>query len=202
LGYRLLDTGALYRSVALAAEQREIAWTDEAALAALAAGLDVRFELDGDLNRVFLGEREVTEAIRAPRMSKGASVVSALPGVRRGLLDLQRRLASGGGVVAEGRDMGTVVFPHAQAKFFLTASAQVRAHRRHRELERRGHAQPYREVLAQMQARDERDSTRAVAPLVPAEDAMVVDSTDLAIDDVVQAMYEVVRGQERAESAD
>src|SRR5689334_16665365 len=121
LGYRLLDSGAIYRAVALTARERGTAWADAEGCAAIAAGLDIRFDFVGEINHVYLAGRDATSAIRAPDISQGASQVSAHPAVREALLELQRRLGAGGGVVVEGRDTGTVVFPHAQAKFFLTA---------------------------------------------------------------------------------
>ena len=193
LGYRLLDTGALYRAVALCAERRRVSWQDGSALGALAAALDVRFELDGDLNRVFLDGDDVSDAIRTPEMSRGASIVSAHPPVRDGLLDLQRRLGANGGVVVEGRDTGTVVFPAAGAKFFLTASADVRARRRCDELLAKGAEVDYEATLAEIVERDERDSNRAVAPLIQAADAILVDSSTISPDSVVEAMAREVR---------
>jgi cytidylate kinase len=132
----------------------------------------------------------VSAAIRTPEMSDGASRVSALPGVRAALLDLQRRLGAEGGVVVEGRDVGTVVFPKAEAKFFLTASPEVRARRRAAEL---GPGADEAAVLAEIKERDERDSTRAAAPLRQAEDAVAVDSSALSIDEVVASMEDVVK---------
>src|SRR5262245_18895052 len=130
LGYRLLDTGAIYRAVALAARRRGIDWADGAACAAVAAALAIEFAFVGDVNHVYLDGQDVSEAIRTQDVSSGASQVSAHPEVRAALLDLQRRLGAGGGVVVEGRDTGTVVFPHAGPKFFLTASEEERARRR------------------------------------------------------------------------
>jgi cytidylate kinase len=196
LGYRLLDTGALYRSVALLARQRRIAWSNEAALAQLAAKLDVAFELDGMVNRVFLSGQEVTTAIRTPEMSEGSSIVSALPAVRAALLERQRALAGQGGVVAEGRDVGTVVLPGAEAKFFLTASDEVRAERRVSELRAGGIAADYQSTLADIQRRDDRDSSRETAPLTRAPDAVVVDSSTLTIDEVVAQMTAIVKERE------
>src|SRR5262249_28683171 len=135
LGYRLLDTGAIYRAVALTAQRSGVAWSAAGACAQLARELDIRFDFVGDTNHVFLGDEDVSAAIRTPDISQGASQVSAHPAVRAALLDLQRRLGSGGGVVVEGRDTGTVVFPGAEAKFFLTATEEERARRRIAELE-------------------------------------------------------------------
>lgn len=198
LGYRLLDTGALYRSVALLAKRSGVSYADAAALAAIAAGLDVEFRLDGMTNRVFLAGEEVTAAIRTPETSEGSSIVSAIPEVRAALLELQRALAGKGGVVAEGRDVGTVVLPDAGAKFFLTASDEVRARRRVEELRAAGIEAMYDETLAEIRRRDDRDSSRAAAPLTCAPDAIVVDSSVLTIDEVVERMVEIVRERERA----
>ncbi|HTE51711.1 MAG TPA: (d)CMP kinase [Kofleriaceae bacterium] len=196
LGYRLLDTGALYRSIAFLARRAGTGWDDERALAALAAELDVEFQLDGMTNRVFVGGEDLSGAIRTPEVSEGSSIVSALPGVRGALLGLQRRLAGEGGVVAEGRDAGTVVFPSAQAKFFLTASDEVRARRRQDELAAAGVAADLARTQEEMIRRDRRDVTRAVSPLLCAPDAVVVDSSALTLDDVVNRMLEVVRRRE------
>ncbi len=196
LDYALLDTGALYRAVALLARESGMDWTAEQGLATLAAGLDVRFAWDGETNHVLVGDRDVTTAIRTPAISDGASRVSALPEVRRALLDSQRRIGRAGGVVAEGRDMGTVVFPGAPAKFFLTASAQVRAQRRCDELVSAGLEVDYPATLAEIVERDERDSSRQVAPLRPAADAIVLDSTDQSVQELVDQMLRVVRERE------
>lgn len=198
LGYRLLDTGALYRTVALSAARKGVSWDDADALGELAAGLDIRFELDGSLNRVFLEGDDVSEAIRTPDVSRGASIVSAHPPVRAGLLDLQRRLGADGGVVVEGRDTGTVVFPAAGAKFFLTASAQTRARRRCDELVAKGVQVDYDATLAEIVERDERDSNRAVAPLTRAEDAVLVDSSHIGPNEVIAQMAAEVRRRRAA----
>lgn len=193
LGYALLDTGAIYRTLALLARRAGVSWQDGPAVAALASGLDIRFRLDGELNRVFVGESDVSTEIRTPEISDGASRVSALPEVRAALLDLQRRLGAAGGVVAEGRDVGTVVFPTAEAKFFLTATAEERARRRTAELRAAGQAAEEKVVLAGLLERDERDSTRAAAPLRKADDATEVDTSLMGPTEVVDAMLAVVR---------
>lgn len=197
LGYSLLDTGALYRTVALLAHRQGVSWDDERALGDIARSLDVEFHFEGDVNHVVVGGADVTRDIRQPLISKGASHVSALPSVRAGLLDLQRRLGETGGIVVEGRDTGTVVFPDAQAKLFLTASAEVRARRRHEELVAAGAHVTYEETLAEQRARDQRDMTREVAPLTQAPDAVVVDSSDLDLDGLVAAALAAVRDRER-----
>ncbi|HKE17209.1 MAG TPA: (d)CMP kinase [Kofleriaceae bacterium] len=196
VGYRLLDTGALYRTVALLARRRGTSWDDEPALAAIAAGLDVEFRLDDMTNRLFVDGEDLSSAIRTPEVSQGSSIVSALPGVRAALLGLQRRLGGEGGVVAEGRDVGTVVFPSAGAKFFLTASDEVRAQRRQDELRAAGVQADFQSTMSEMQRRDQRDATRQAAPLVCAPDAVVLDSSALTIDEVVKRMFEVVKERE------
>lgn len=188
LGYRLLDTGAIYRAVALTARTRGVAWTDGAGCAAIARDLDIRFDFVGDKNHVYVAGDDVTAAIRTPEVSQGASQVSAHPEVRAALLELQRRLGAGGGVVVEGRDTGTVVFPHADAKFFLTATEEERARRRVAELGQTGAAVDYENTLREIRERDQRDASRDVAPMVPAEDAVLVDSSTQTLEQVVESL--------------
>src|SRR5689334_23266297 len=188
LGYRLLDTGAIYRAVALTAHRQGIAWSDAAACAAIARDLDIRFDFVGDKNHVFLAGEDVSAANRTPETSQGASQVSAHPPVRAALLELQRRLGSGGGVVVEGRDTGTVVFPSADAKFFLTASEEERARRRAAELAQGGATVDFDLTLREIRERDQRDASRDVAPMVPAADAVVVDSSGQTIDQIVDSL--------------
>lgn len=192
LGYRLLDTGAIYRAVALTARRRGVAWSDGEACAELARTLDIRFELDGATNRVFLAGADATADIRTPEISQGASQVSAHPAVRAGLLELQRRLGSGGGVVVEGRDTGTVVFPHAEAKFFLTADDRERARRRMAELAQAGAEVDFDQTLQEIRERDQRDASRDVAPMVPAADAVLVDSSTQTLEQVVDSLARLV----------
>src|SRR5579862_1439703 len=189
LGYRLLDTGAIYRAVALVARERGLAWSDAAACAEVARALDIRFDFvaeDGTeaKNHVFVAGEDVSAAIRTPEMSSGASQVSAHPAVRAALLDLQRRLGAGGGVVVEGRDTGTVVFPHAEAKFFLTATEEERARRRVAELQ----DADYETTLREIRERDQRDASRDVAPMRAAPDAVLVDSSSQTIEQVVDSL--------------
>jgi len=198
LGYRLLDTGAIYRAVALTAQRRGVAWTDAAACAELATGLDISFDFVGDKNHVFLAGEDVSAAIRTPEVSQGASQVSAHPPVRAALLDLQRRLGAGGGVVVEGRDTGTVVFPTAAAKFFLTATAEERARRRVLELQASGAAVDYEKTLAEIRERDHRDASRDVAPMKPADDAVLVDSSTQTIEQVVENLARTVEARATA----
>lgn len=188
LGYRLLDTGAIYRAVALTTQQRGVAWTDGPGCAAVAAALDIRFDFVGDRNHVYLGDEDATAAIRTPEISQGASQVSVHPEVRAALLELQRRLGAGGGVVVEGRDTGTVVFPHAHAKFFLTASEEERARRRVAELAESGTQVDLAAMVSQIRERDQRDASRDVAPMVPAADAVIVDSSVQTLEQVVDSL--------------
>jgi cytidylate kinase len=179
--------------VALAASRQGIAFDDDARLAGVLQRLDVRFEPlpAGGGQRVLLGGEDVSQAIRTPPMSLGASAVSARPVVRAGLLELQRRLATAPGnrgAVLEGRDIGTVVFPDADLKVFLTASPEVRARRRHAELQARGDPASYQDVLADQTRRDRDDSTREVAPLRPADDAVLLDTSALGLEEVVAAL--------------
>ncbi|MDX2052027.1 MAG: (d)CMP kinase [Polyangiaceae bacterium] len=191
LGYTLVDTGALYRSVALAAKEANVDWDDAEGVGRVAERLarehSIRFGSSAPgQRRIYLGERDVSEAIRAADISQGASRVSALPSVRAALLEMQRSAGEGGGVVLEGRDIGTVVFPSAEAKFFLTANVEVRARRRHEELRAKGTAAELAEVAREVAERDKRDSSRPIAPLRQADDATVVDSSELGIDEVVR----------------
>ena len=192
LGYELLDTGALYRTVALVAARAGIPRSDAEAVARVAGDMRISFSFVGDVNHVFLAGEDITELIRTPEVSTGASLVSALPAVRAALLDLQRELGRAGGVVAEGRDVGTVVFPGAEAKFFLTASVDVRAQLRYDELVGKGAEVDLAATRADIQERDERDSNRAVAPLVQAPDAVLVDCSHLSPEHVVATMLAVV----------
>jgi len=200
LGYRLLDTGAIYRAVALTARGGGIAWSDAPGCAAIARALDIRFDFVGDKNHVYVAGDDVTSAIRAPEISQGASQVSAHPEVRAALLELQRRLGAGGGVVVEGRDTGTVVFPAADAKFFLTASEVERARRRVAELAAAGTAVDYEATLREIRERDLRDASRDVAPMVPAPDAILVDSSTQTLEEVVDSLIRKVEMRSRARS--
>ncbi|MBW1832019.1 MAG: (d)CMP kinase [Deltaproteobacteria bacterium] len=194
LGYTLVDTGALYRGVALVARDRRVSWDDETAVVALADETELAFvSQDDGTPRLLLDGKDRADDIRTPELAAGASQVSAYPGVRRALLDIQRDLGREGGVVLEGRDIGTVVFPDAEVKLFLTASAEERARRRVRDLRDRGTTADYDQILSQIRSRDEADSTRAIAPLRPAEDAVILDSTSLGLEAVVEHVLELIR---------
>ncbi len=195
LGFVLVDTGALYRGVALAAQQRDIDWSDGEALGALTRGLDLRFVSGPDgAPRLLVDGADRSGDIRTQDIARGASRVSQHPQVREALLGLQRRLGEDGGVVLEGRDIGTVVFPDAEVKLFLTASVEVRGRRRHDELLARGERPDLARIVAEIAERDAVDANRAVAPLRPAPDATVVDTSGLPMDEVVASLVAHVRG--------
>jgi cytidylate kinase len=187
LGYTYVDTGALYRAVAWVALSRGCGADDET-LSELCENLVLEFKRGPSGPRLYANGEDVTDGLRTPQITMMASAVSARPVVRTYLLGLQRKLAKGGGVVFEGRDMGTVVFPEADIKFYLDARPEIRARRRHRELAEKNQKVTLPEVGAAMKKRDEDDSTRALAPLKPAADAIVVDSTNMGIEAVVETM--------------
>ena len=188
LGWNLLDSGALYRLLAFAARNHGVDLTNEEALKLLAAHLDVQFlsGADGSSQSIVLEGEDVTQAIRNEQVGAGASQVAALPAVRDALLQRQRAFHEAPGLVADGRDMGTVVFPGAPLKVFLTASADERARRRYEQLKAKGEAVNLASLLEEIRQRDERDSQRAIAPLVAAEDAIQLDSTSLSIEQVME----------------
>jgi cytidylate kinase len=191
LGFRFLDTGAMYRAVALAGMRRGIDWNDRDALIQLADGLSIR--LVGD--RVFLGEEDVTGAIRTVEVTRASRYSADLPAIRARLVELQRAAAKGASVVAEGRDQGTVVFPGAQCKIFLTASPEVRARRRYEDLKMRGQELPLERVLAEQEERDERDRSRLVGPLVKAADAIEISTDGMSAEEVIDRLTELVRSR-------
>lgn len=181
LGFHYLDSGALYRLTALAAQHQNIAWDDEAGVAQVAATLDVVF--DGE--RIILAGFDASDAIRTEEMGYGASKVAVLPAVRVALLARQQAFAQAPGLVADGRDMGSVVFPDSPLKIFLTATAAVRAERRYKQLLGRGEAADLGAITADLQARDERDRARAVAPLMQLPDALLLETSNLGIEQAV-----------------
>ncbi|NNC18924.1 (d)CMP kinase [Corallococcus exiguus] len=190
LEFALVDTGAIYRCVALMASREGIAFDDDAKLGELLGRVRIHFQVVGEENHVFLGGEDVSSEIRTPPISMGASQVSGRPVVRAGLLALQRRLAleASSGAILEGRDIGTVVFPDADVKFFLQANPEVRARRRFEELFQKGVDSSLEGVLQDQTRRDAADSGREVAPLKPAEDAVHVDSSSMPLSEVVQSL--------------
>ena len=195
LGYAYLDTGAMYRAVGLQAVRTGIDPDNEEQMRTLLDTMDLQLlPADGD-TRVILDHRDVSLDIRTPAMGMMASRVSALAIVRRKLTDLQQRLGGQGPVVAEGRDMGTVVFPLARYKFYLDATPEERSRRRTAQLQEQGVAADYNEILAQTKQRDHDDSTRALAPLKPANDAICIDSSHMTIPEVIESIVATVQGR-------
>ncbi|MBX3442791.1 MAG: (d)CMP kinase [Planctomyces sp.] len=188
LGFEYLDTGAMYRAVAILCVEDGIDLESDAA-AARAQARPITF-VDG---RTLVGDRDVTDLLRTPEASRAASLAARHPGVRAALVEQQRVIAAGRNIVCEGRDQGTVAFPRAGCKFFLTASPEERARRRQQQLERAGQAVPFEELLRQQRERDERDASRSVAPLRPADDAITLDTTRLTSGDVLDQLEAHVR---------
>ena len=195
LGWHLLDSGALYRVVAFAGRLAAVSLEDSDAVAGIARSLDVDFRpTDGGVS-VWLSGEDVTAHLRTEEGGRDASTVAALPAVREALLLRQQELARPPGLIADGRDMGTVVFPRAPLKIFLTASAEARAERRFHQLQGMGESVSLARLLTDIQQRDARDQSRSVSPLVPAEDAIVIDSTALTADEVLQAASELAESR-------
>ena len=192
LGWHFLDSGALYRLTALAASRKRVSLDAEAAVAKIAANLDIHFETEGDGVRAILDGQDVTGDIRNEDTGALASRVAVLPAVRTALTGRQRRFRQPPGLVADGRDMGTVIFPDARLKIFLTASAQIRAERRYKQLKEKGESVNLTRLFREIKARDLRDQSRSVAPLRPAEDAVIIDSTDLDIDEVFNKVVSLI----------
>ena len=187
LGWHLLDSGALYRVVGFAGRLASVSLEDSDAVAGIARSLDVDFRPTSDGVLVWLTGEDVTAHLRTEEGGRDASTVAALPAVREALLLRQQELARPPGLIADGRDMGTVVFPQAPLKIFLTASAEARAERRFHQLQGMGESVSLARLLSDIQQRDARDQSRTVSPLVPAEDAIIIDSTALSTDEVLQA---------------
>lgn len=193
LNYLYLDTGAMYRAVALRAQKEGVDPNDEGALEKLCQRLEISFQEDREGQRIICQGEDVTERIRDPEIGWLASTVSMKRPVREALVRMQRKIGSPGKIIAEGRDTGTVVFPRAKYKFFLSADPQERARRRCRELAARGLAANLKEIEREMKERDEQDSSRQLAPLRPAADARAIDSTGLTPEEVVERMLEIIR---------
>lgn len=195
LGFRHLDTGAMYRAVAWLALDEGMPLDDQEGLTALAERNEIAFDYEGEAalaSAVYIAGHDVTSAVRSPEIDAAVSPVSAVPGVRTALVAQQRRLADARDTVVEGRDIGTVVFPHAEVKVFLTASAEERARRRQIDLASQGHAVEADEVKARLERRDRYDSERAASPLAAADDAELLDTTGLSVEQVVDAIVERV----------
>ena len=196
LNFLYLDTGAMYRAVALQAKRHGVNFVETQTLWELCRNLDLRFRPDGEKTRLYIGEKDISLAIRTPEMDMLSSEISAIKEVREAMTDLQRKIGQAGDLVAEGRDMGTVVFPNAEHKFFLTAPIEVRAERRHHERINRGEAVCLDEVQKDLQQRDYQDETRPIAPLRPAKDARIIDTTRLKPDQVLEKILEEISPQE------
>jgi len=194
LGYIYADTGALYRSVGLSALRRGISPSDSLRVENMLAGISIEIKFKDGLQRVFLNGEDVSALIREPEVSMAASQVSAIPKVRDFLLSLQKDLAANNNVVMDGRDIGTVVLPNAKIKIFLTASPQDRAKRRYNEMLSRGEAADYEKVLNDIKKRDEADTGRGIAPLKPAKDAVIVDTTGYELEKSLEKLTSIVRG--------
>ncbi|WP_029330681.1 (d)CMP kinase [Exiguobacterium oxidotolerans] len=194
LDYVYIDTGAMYRAVTLAALEQGIDLEDGQQLGELMTSLDIRLTPGENGQRVFIGEREVTESIRSSEVTNNVSFVAKHAQVRSALVEMQRRLAESGGIVMDGRDIGTVVLPDAELKVFMTATVEERAGRRHRENVARGMESDLEALQAEIALRDKRDSEREVSPLKQAEDAIYLDTTDLTIDQVVLRLTELAEG--------
>lgn len=190
MNYRFLDTGAMYRAVALAVLKAAGDENDLAAVTKLVEACTIEF--DGD--HLLLNQEDVTAEIRSPEVTAVSSIIASNPGVRNRLVELQRAIGRKGSMVTEGRDQGTVVFPDAEHKFFVTANLEARARRRQRELAHKGVNQPITTVMDQLRQRDERDEQRAHAPMKPAENALVIDTSDLTIAQVVEMIAKKVSG--------
>ena len=196
LGWKFLDSGALYRVLALAAQKHSVALDNEKALEVLAEHLDVQFiAQESNFPHIILEGEDVTEIIRVEKIGNAASIIGALPAVRASLLSRQRAFRENPGLVADGRDMGTVIFPDAQLKIFLTASPEERALRRFNQLKERGISVTLGDLIEELRERDRRDQQRAVAPLKPAEDAVMIDTNRLTIDQVVETILSEIGGK-------
>ena len=192
LGWHFLDSGALYRLTALAVMKNRVSLEDEAALGDLAANLDIRFETAGTEVTAWLDGEDVTDRLRQEDTGVMASKIAVIPSVRAALTGRQRRFRQAPGLVADGRDMGTVIFPDAQLKIFLTASAEIRAERRYKQLKEKGESVNLTRLFREIKARDLRDQSRSIAPLRPAEDAVVIDSTEMSIDEVFDKIVSLI----------
>ncbi|MEA5010277.1 MAG: (d)CMP kinase [Angelakisella sp.] len=191
LNFLHVDTGAMYRAIGVAALRAGVCTTDSEAVTALLPSIHIELRFGPQGQRIFLGEEDVSEAIRMPEASMAASNVSAIPAVRAFLLEQQRDLARSNNVIMDGRDIGTVVLPNATLKVFLTASPQARAARRHKELVEKGHKVSYEQILEEVKLRDYNDSTRAAAPLKQAEDAVLADTTQLNFEESLALLLKI-----------
>lgn len=193
LCYVYVDTGAMYRAIGLAVCRKGVSGEDAAGIAAALHGIEITLRYENGTQHVLLCGEDVSDAIRTPEIAYYASKVSAVPEVRQFLLDLQRNMAKKGNILMDGRDIGTVILPDAQVKIFLTASAKCRAERRYRELIAKGQDVTLERVLSDIESRDEQDRTRAIAPLRQAEDAVLLDTGNLTLEESIEAVLRIIR---------
>jgi cytidylate kinase len=192
IGYIYIDTGAMYRACALKAKKMGIDINDEESIRNLLDYIDIRIENNNSKNRILLDGEDVSEDIRADDISALASAISAIPAVRYKMVELQRKMGENGGVIIDGRDIGTFVFPDADVKFFLTADPEIRAKRRWLELQRKGIDKDFSEVLADLIKRDNNDSQRVLAPLKKADDALEIDTSNMTIQEQTDTLYRII----------
>jgi len=197
IDFLYLDTGAMYRAVAFQAAREGVDFSDGKKLRKLCRSLDLKFNTDGNSNKLYIGKKDVSLAIRDPEMDMLSSRVSAVKEVREAMTALQRKIGKDGGLVAEGRDMGTVVFFDADHKFFITAPPKVRAERRYKERISRGESISMAEVEKDLRERDDQDKKRSIAPLRPAKDAKIIDSTTLNPDQVIEIILKSIKNETR-----
>lgn len=197
IGYLNIDTGAMYRCVALLAERQQIDMADQQALQDLCGGISIEFVREAESERVIVNGEDVSQQIRTPEVSLLTAKVAAYPVVREAMVRLQRKMGEAGGVVLEGRDIGTVVFPHAEVKFFLSATAEERGRRRYEELCAKGVTVDLQQTIAEVAERDAADSAREHAPLKRAEDAIDIDSTSMSIEEVLDEMLQLIKQRQR-----
>ena len=193
LCYVYVDTGAMYRAIGLAVCRKGVSGEDAAGITAALRGIEIALRYENGTQHVLLCGEDVSDAIRTPEIAYYASKVSAVPEVRRFLLDLQRNMAKKSNILMDGRDIGTVILPDAQVKIFLTASAKCRAERRYRELIAKGQDVTLERVLSDIESRDEQDRTRAIAPLRQAEDAVLLDTGNLTLEESIEAVLRIIR---------
>lgn len=192
LDYLYLDTGAMYRACALQAMRQQLSLEDRTAISAMMDTIDIKIQQGTQGNVIYLGGEDISEAIRTPEVSNLASAISAIPEVRIKMVELQRKLGESGGVILDGRDIGTVVFPNAECKFFLVADLKVRALRRFLELQAKGMEISLEQIQRDLEARDKADSSRAMAPLKPAPDAILIDTGKLSIKGQVNKLWKII----------
>ncbi len=193
LKYIYIDTGAMYRAVTYVSMKKNIPFDQSKTIENMAEEMDIQFDIDNGTQNIIVNGEDVSEEIRLPEVSRNVSIVSSFSGVRREMVSKQREMGKDNNVVMDGRDIGTVVFPYAKHKIFLTAKPEVRAVRRMKEMEEKGHTVDYNQLLEEIKERDYMDENRADSPLIAAEDAIIVDTTDLSFDEVLEKITTMIR---------